>query len=522
MNILLRKRFIFLLLFVIIPVCLGFDFGVPPAFDYDEGLDLEGKDNELRLLGPIAEFSSKENPSRELYALRPVVSSESKTDLYAFDVLWPLFAYRENNFEKYWRFFLLYSGCTKSDAGEIVSSEKPHSGLIPFWFYGKDENDARYWALFPLYGETRNFLSYDYLRFIMFPIYLKSHKGETHGESYFWPIWNKDESPSFRKFRFFPFYAYHDRPRSFYRSSYAWPFYHRAEYYTAKDAGSGWMLWPIYGQNRFKDLKTWSVLWPFFSVYSRPAGEDGSSEGFGISAPWPIIQYKRNADRNEKGGEKWKFYIWPLIGRSERANSEYQFAFWPLVSSLYTSGEQGEVDWVWILPLYWSKHARDSKGSESEVYRSFYPIVSYLKRGNFCEVRILDLWFQRNMPAVERNWSPLWILFDYQSNASSFRYDFLWGMFKYYSNPMDGKGMSIFPFYRSRSNFEVNVGVKEDGLGFYEEIVTESEEEEVPMTDYSTRKGVAQRDYLMGILRSSSYSDGALVLRFFWLFDLEF
>jgi hypothetical protein len=523
------KQLKYLHCFFFFLICLslllpGEDFGCPPLFDYDEDLALEKKDDDLRGLGPLIEFSSKKDPARQLKAFRPLISSEESPDSYALDILWPFFVYRENNFEKYWRLFLLYSGRSKLSGEESLGDgEKPHSGLIPLWLYGRDKDDTFYWSVFPFYGEARDFLSYDSMYYVMFPVYLKTKKGDSHGEAYFWPIWNYDESPSFKKFRFFPFYAYHDRPNSFRRASYLWPFFHSAEYYTVKDAGSAWMLWPFYGENRFKNLKSWSVLWPFFSLYRRESEENGAKDGFGFNAPWPIVQYKRNVDIDEKN-ENRKSYIWPLIGRAESLNSEYQFVFWPFFSSLYTYGEQGKVDWVWILPFYWSKHAHDDKGKEREKYRNFYPFISFLERDDFCEIRIFDLWFQRNMPAVERNWTPLWVLFDYQSKGDTFRHDFLWGILKYYSSPTAGEDFSLFPFYRSRSSFS-------DGKESHVEIVNTKDENrdlegegggKSDLAPEPKRIGLVRRDYFLGALRSSSYSDGSLVLRLLWLFDVEF
>lgn len=500
-----KKYFIFFLFLFASFANFADDFGFPPLFDWDEDLSLRLRNDEFRALGPLFEYSRSEEPKRKLLALRPLFSEEDIGGLYSFDILWPFFVYRENNFEKYWRLFFFYSGKNKGEtAGQ--EGEKPHTGLIPFLLYGIDEGGEFYWALFPFYGEARNFISYDSIYFIVFPIYFKTKKGQISGEAYFWPIWNYDESPSFKKFRFFPFYAYHERYGSFRRASYIWPFYHYAEYYNPKASGKGWLLFPFYGQNSFKDLKSWSVLWPFFSVYRREKDEE-SEDGFGWNMPWPFIQYRRNVDRDEKN-EKWRFYLWPLIGRSERRDSDYQFVLWPFISTLYTKGDQGNVEWVWILPFYWSKHAKDKDMREIELYRNFYPFVSYLEKGDFCEIRILDLWFQRNMPAVERNWVPLWVFFNYQSSADAFRYDFLWGLIKYFGNSREVEGFAFQPFYMSCT--------------LVEEKKTETKEVEGTKTEDAATQKKIQRDYLLGLIRTISYEDGRCSARIFWLIDFEF
>jgi len=472
------------------------NMNLPPFLSCDENLDAPQKDFEFRAIGPLFEYSSK-GKSNDLLALRPLFSEEDNGILYSIDVLWPFFVYRENDFEKYWRFFLLYSGSSKIN--DKFKAENPHTGLIPFWAYGRDEENKLYWAIFPIYGNLKNFLAYDSIDFVLFPIYLKTKKGETKGKAYFWPIWNYDEAPSFRKFRFFPFYAYHERYNVFKRVSYFWPFYHNAEYYNPKAEGKGWFLWPFYGENSFKNLKSWTFLWPFFSFYRRDF-EGDDRDGIGFNMPWPFIQYRNNVDRDEKN-EKWRFYIWPLIGRSERVNSDYQFILWPFFSSLYTKGDEGNVDWVWILPFYWSKRAFDNKSMERELYRNFYPFISYLNKGDFCEIRILDLWFQRNMPAIERNWAPLWIFFNYQSKGEFFRYDFLWGIFKYFNTKKDGKGVAIEPFYRSCTLFE------DDGEDM------QAVEKNLPLV---------QREYFLGMIRTRNFIGGKTKIRLFWSIEFEY
>jgi hypothetical protein len=481
--------------------------GLPPLFDYEEDIGLKGKDTELRMLAPICEFSSDETSSHNLNAIRPLLSWEGDKSSYAFDVLWPLFAYRENNFEKYWRFILLYSGQKKFEDDPGKPGDSPHTGFIPLFFYGDDTNGDFYWSVFPVYGEVRDFLSYDSIYFILFPVYLKTKKGNAEGESYLWPILNWDESPKYKKFRFIPFYAYHERPDSFRRASYLWPFYHTAEYYSAKNGGSGWLLWPLVGKNKFQRLESWSFLWPFFSTHKRLPDEKGEDDGFGFTAPWPVLQYKRNVDRDEDN-EEWKFYLWPIYGRSERKDSEYQFIMWPFGSSLHTFGDQGNVEWAWALPLYWSKHGADKNGKISEVYRHFWPFASYLsKADDFSEIRVLDIWIQRNMPAVDRNWTPLWTLFDYQRNGEAFRYDFLWGWIKYSDNRKEGESFSVFPFYNCEYDMR-NVG----------SAVAEGEEKNAGVAAADT----VVRDYFMGFVQTTNKGDSSSSLRLFWLVDFDF
>jgi hypothetical protein len=287
------------------------------------------------------------------------------------------------------------------------------------------------------------------------------------------------------------------------RTSYVWPFYHTAEYYSTKEGGGGWLLWPIVGKNRFNRLTTWSFLWPFFSFYERTPNEKGEDDGFGLVAPWPVFQYKRNVDRDEDN-EKWKFYLWPIYGRSERKNSKYNFILWPLGSSLDTFEDEGNVEWRWALPLYWSKHASDKKGNETEVYRRFWPFASYFSQGDRCEIRSFDIWPERNMPVIERNWTPLWIIFDYQREKEAFRYDFFWGWIKYFALQKKGSGFSIFPFYSSRYDLPAESGVGEE--------VTEK-------TDLRCDAKRVEREYLMGLVKTINGGDDSFSLRLLWLIE---
>lgn len=458
----------------------------PPLLTFEKNEPISLRSVECLALGPIVEYSATDNNS-SLIAFRPLFSFESKPEYSAMDIIWPLFVLRHTSYEKYWRFLLLYQGNIDKSGAE----SHPHMGFIPLWFCGYDKKDEFYWAFFPVYGDVHDFLSYDSIVFFLFPLCMFTEKGETSGGACLWPLIDWENGPRLEKFRIIPFYAYHHRFGQFDKASYMWPLFHTAEYLNPKTKGSGWLFWPLVGHRTVNDFSSWTFLWPLFSTYRK--GEDG----FGIYCPWPVFQYKHNVPANTFSGteEYWRLYFWPVWGEMEKPGSAYNFLLWPFGSTLSVKNELGSIDWMWALPLFWSKDAWNKNGERIEIYRRFWPLASYHESGKSCEFRILDLWPQRNMPVIERNWNPLWILYSYIENEKGFKHTCLWNIFTYSETADKEERFLIFPFYSSH----------------YSPVETSKAEDSKDIE--------STLDFLMGIFRIRRTKEGETCWRFFWLIE---
>jgi hypothetical protein len=433
---------------------------------------------------PIGEFCTKSD-GRQISAVRPFWSSEKSTEGKGQDILWPLYTDRDFWYDSYWRFLLYYNNG--------VDKEKSRGGgVFPIIFWGKDKEDNPYGGLFPIFGNLKDVAGYDRINFILFPCYASTSKDDVYGESYLWPIVNWDKGGSTDKFRVFPFYGYNHRLGQYYNEFYMWPFVTTAKSENSRQPGGGWMVWPIVGHNKLGKSDSWSYVWPFFRVIQ---SDDDSL--FDLHCPWPFIQYLRNETPGKSTSEKVKkedkLYIWPLWGNYEKSDSSYTFLLWPFFSYRDDRGETKRIKWLWILPLYWGKDAWDKDGEKIETYHRYWPFASYHETKEMTELRMFDIWPERNMKVIDRNLSPLWRIFRYYSepDGSAEAWEFLWGVLSHCKSE-NGSRFNLFPFYNVQYDLK-------------------AESEEASET---------VRDILLGACRVSTKKSGKRVWRLFW--NLEF
>ncbi len=198
-------------------------------------------------------------------------------------------------------------------------------------------------------------------------------------------------------------------------------------------------------------------------------------------------------------GEKVsKLFFWPLWGRQTQKSQDYMFFIWPLGSRRNVRAADGKIRWIWALPLFWSKDSWDKNGDLREKYRRFWPFASWLRRGDKTVFRMLDVWPERNMPVIERNWHPLWELFRYSSTPDGEAYDLFWGALSYVDSAETGERITILPFYTRRVAAEVD-----DGSGKHDPGAV-----------------TVRHDIFMGALSIFRRGDGSSTARLLWFIDL--
>lgn len=457
---------------------------LPPLWSHDPQDKALGLPERSRALGPVFERRFFEDPKLSYCAVRPLWSRQvGKDGMWSMDFVWPLSVWRESWHVDY-QWVLLYFGSKDPDG-------RYRQYLIPLWFCGRGEDKSFYWGLFPLYGDVNDLISYDRMRFILFPLYWHTEKNGAKGDAYVWPLVNMESSPRSDKLRVLPFYAYNDVYAKHYTQSFLWPIVETTKSKNEAAPGEGWMIWPLYGRNVFGDKSSWTCLWPFFM--SAKSGADGCR----VHAPWPVFQY---ASDYEREGERM-LWIWPLWGRRLKADENAQFFLFPLGWYLEDRGMQRNTRWYYALPLYWTQVVYNKDRTERELlYRRFWPFASYAEEKESASLKILDVWPMRRTEPVERNWSALWTLFSYDETSKGFAWDFLWGLLRGSDSSGGKEGRFAFaPFYDATWTAEAEAS-----------------------------EPLETRDFLFGLLRVSSRPVGegdagpSRSWRLFWLWNLEF
>lgn len=367
-------------------------------------------------IGPFFEKRS------DCLAVRPFYSEERGE----VDVLWPLFtAHRD-----WWRFAWFVEGHRGGDGSR-------HFSVMPFWFSGTDPKAGDYWAFFPFWGRHPHFaLMYD-IDFVLWPVWMRYRmprpsQGEwmtTNAVLFPFVSWRSDGS-----WGFWPFYGVNHQRESDHRYA-LWPLVTWAKYRDDRDtagAGSSWMVWPFYGRVRRTRERQDSLLPPFFSVATAWGGGrsydqtvNSGPASFRLRCPWPFFEYESVL------GVKERLSVWPFyerqvnfaFGTGERSSSVTRFG-WKLVE-LYDNETR-------VFPFYVHSWGVARTGGERDYLR-VWPFWEAEREGEVTSARTLSLVPIRWVPAVARNWSKFWTLYERRSNPLYTDHSLLWGLINWRS-----------------------------------------------------------------------------------------
>lgn len=396
----------------------------------------------LRVAGPFMEW--QEDPAgRTFSAVRPFHSTcyDPGRDRELHDLLWPIGNYRRLGKESFWRFLWIY-GRDKDN----TAPSKFGVVAMPFVFYGRDAEDRMYMALFPIGGEIREFLFFDYIRFALFPLYLSTAVNDVVSHSFLWPFYSRTKGDDLDRLRLFPFYGVSRKEDQATKRFVMWPIWTSVKYEYPNETGGGFVLFPIYGHLKTERQESWMVVPPFIRWSTSPDFRE-------LHCPWPFVQYRVQGDDS-------KLYLWPLWGTKQLGPVQSSFYLWPVFGTRTVEKTRSTEKHFRATPFFFydskTEHA-DSSGDNAakeaadevtERYWKLWPLVSYRRQGDECRLRMLELWPLKNTAPIERNYAPFWTLYQRESSGESMQEELLWGLYNR-RKATDGSGhVSVFPFFR--------------------------------------------------------------------------
>ncbi len=415
--------------------CGGLDLG--PVVTRDTSPD--GADR-CRVAGPLFERQSMDTGQsftgvRPFYARTEDVSRERRL----YEVLWPLGATKHLGQESTWRYLLGYG----HDFDNTTAGSRYRAMVFPFLFWGRDKEDASYFAFFPFGGGLNEFLGCDRIVFALFPLYAHSATGDMRSRHFLWPFIARSKSEDVSRLRVFPFYGRSSDEGEYTKQFVLWPFWTHARYHEPGHSGTSHILFPIYGRTRTEDQQGWMVLPPLFR-WSK------TEDRMDLNAPWPFFQYTKGAYN--------KLYLWPLWGRREQSGNRSSFLLWPFVRTDHIARAEQTLDRFVVLPLIYHERVKQDVGQDagdppdiSSRYFKLWPLVSYRRDEETSRIRLLELWPLKHTGPVERNLAPLWTLYTRTATEDLLEHELLWGLFRYRREGETSRKVSLFPlFSRSR------------------------------------------------------------------------
>ncbi len=401
----------------------------------------------MRALGPLFEKTETSEGGLTLALPRPFYCRFEGAGLRPVrgrDFLWPLGVARRFGDEAHQR--LLLALHTDRDVRNPESAER--RWLIPLLFLGRNKAGHTYAALFPIGGEIDEIAGYDRVRFLLFPLYLGTHRGTSRSHTVLWPVFSRTRSARGGKWRVFPLIGASWTPDGVQRF-FLWPFGHTARIDSARTGRStrSFFLLPPAGWStsrpsgaRAPDSKAWTVLWPFFSGGVTPRSRR-------LHCPWPFFQRSVETDPSGKRVLD-QLYLWPLAGVRRRGDDEaYRFLLWPIVHENRSGNTRNGRRSLWVLPFYWSSVSRRA-GETRTVRRQFWPLARFVRNGTRARLAAPALWPGPLPAPIERNYAPLWRLYMRRDEGDIHRHDLLWGWAQWSTGGGRIREAGLFPFFR--------------------------------------------------------------------------
>lgn len=413
-----------------------------PLFLSDTSLS---SNTRFRVAGPIMEWQQDDSCDRSFSAVRPFYSAcrDARRDKDLHDLMWPVGNYRRLGKESFWRFLWMY-GRDKDNSAE----SRFQVMALPFGVYGRDSEGGMYMALFPFGGEIREFLFFDYIRFALFPIYLSTAVNGIVSQSYLWPFFSRTKGDGVDKLRIFPFYGISHEEGKATRKFIMWPVWNSVNYEYPDETGGGFVLFPFFGHIKTERQETWMAVPPLIRSSTSPGFRE-------VHCPWPFVQY-RNRD-----GDK-KLYLWPLWGTKQNGPVRSSFFLWPIVGTRHVEKASTTRKHFRVVPFFFAdsttRHEtsteEDLDSTAEEVtgrYWKLWPLASYRRQENDRRFRLLELWPLKHTGPIDRNYAPIWTLYQRESNGTSMQEEFLWGLYNRRKASCGSTRMSVFPFFKRDS-----------------------------------------------------------------------
>lgn len=389
--------------------------------------DLDGSVR-LRAAGPI--FERTVGSGTNLTAVRPAFAACAMPGVRRFhwDVVWPLWESRRLDGEYSARFTVAWYKRYQAD-----NPRSPYRlWVLPFYFQGRADDGRGYAAVFP-FGGRMDVLGRD-VRFAMFPLWSKCRVNDAVTTDWMFPIYSETTGPNVHRWRIFPFYG-NARQRGYFTKRFVmWPFWNQVRYTYPRSTGTGWILWPLCGHMNVTDQQSWMVLPPLIR-WSRGQQLDY------LQAPWPLVQ--------AKSGRTSQLYIWPLFGRRQRAGVDSSFVAWPIFQRERIDEGSVVLRRYWVAPIVHYATRRDRYAPPGQDLREqalkIWPLAGMKRTGDAGRVRALELWPARDFAVIERNWAPLWTLFERRWDGDASETEFLWGFFRRSVRGDEAARTSLFP-----------------------------------------------------------------------------
>jgi len=410
-------------------------------------------------------YEAEKRANQSSFYIRPFYGNffDKTTNFKSKTILPPIF-YREETDHWYtWTSLFFFTGTGfKHEEGD----EEEDIFFSPIFFWGKgDTPKENYVSIYPFFGTMKNKLSYQKIKYyvfplLLFPLYSEWEYKTYEAKSILWPLTLRGKSETRDELRIFPFYSHKEHIGKYKRYSILWPFFQWGQdKMDKKEPVSYAMFFPFY-QYKYTDsgsMKSRAILWfPILnSLFSY--GFDKKTGHTNYSALFVFFQYTTSVKNDAE-----KLVFFPFYGYSYFANKQARFIT-PFYIRLSQNTNHLKADSTFLLPFFSIMKQEFVGTGRTDLYWKLWPIIRYHKdsEGNLTWNTISlipvrfenmeDLWEpifsiieykklvngEKRLHLITRLYSQRWsdkeinihipLLVEYSKNESGFKYDFLYG-----------------------------------------------------------------------------------------------
>jgi hypothetical protein len=415
-------------------------FTLWPLVDYRAAEDRNYRS--LHLLGPLLKYETKDDEAE--YALRPFIYYAADTaGMSQTEVLYPLGVERSQPDADYLDILHLLN----SDFGARERGSSNQFYLFPFLFYGDHPEYGRYAAFFPFGGTLYDWFGRDRITFALFPLYSHTERGTTINDHLLWPIFSRTTGERESGFTIWPLYGQSRKEGVYSKRFFLWPIFFDEELRLDTDnPTTRFAVMPFWFEIESRDYSQRYVLWPFFSWT-----QDRVKEYEQWDAPWPLVRITQGTTRHglrllpfysdetiEARRKRW--FIWPLYQIEDITTDQFARQRHRVLFFLYSNLVERKFD----------------TGAEKRRI-DFWPLFGYHREGgvsHFNSLALLDGIFPENS-ALERNWSPLWRLYQQRwDTQGNLVISLLWNLY-WHERQGDQLALELFPLFDFRQDQSV-------------------------------------------------------------------
>jgi hypothetical protein len=317
-------------------------------------------------LGPLVHRESEVEGEAQLrerrFELRPLYSVRRSEELVRHDLFYPLARWRQR--AEGTLGWLFYLGRTRYDP----ETDSREAVLGPV-YRGRRGDGSRYGGLFPLFGTFEGLFGFDRVRFALWPLYARGHRGGYTETQILWPFFAYGRGDGRSKLRVWPFYGVKRREGVAVHRFFAWPLvHHHVTHLDTATPSRALYIMPLYGRRDGGPRHTRFYLFPLLAH----KWDDTNLEAYGLDILWPVF----SSERHVRGDTYWA--LRPIVEFRRGAERSGWSLGLGLLGKARVSGDavEGETSrLLWASRFGWRR-----EGNHETRFRAVWPLFRSFER----------------------------------------------------------------------------------------------------------------------------------------------